>query len=342
MLTDKMPKNPKISVIMSVYNGEEYLREAMDSILNQTFTDFEFIIVNDGSTDNSLKIIETYNDERIGIINNEKNIGLTKSLNKALKQAKGEYIARQDADDISLPNRFEKQMKYFEENPEVALLGTSAYIIDETGEIIQKCVVLAKPSIKSLLKKNRFSHGSVMVKKEIVDKVGGYNDLLRYSQDYELWLRIAKCYEVRNLTQMLYKLRSHNENIRFMNWEESALYHFFALKLARNDLDEEVSKVVNDGRIKALHLYLSKSEEIHFHDEKIHFHKVIAGIYVRNNNMKLARQEYKKVFALNPFDITNDINLVCSYFGKYMITKSSKIYGSCMNFLQHLKNQWSK
>ena len=330
-----MSKNPKISVILSVYNGEKYLREAIESVLNQTFTDFEFIIVNDGSTDNSLEIIQSYDDERIKIINNEKNIGLTKSLNKALKQAKGEYIARQDADDVSLPNRFEEQVRYFEGHPEVVLLGTSVYLIDENEKIVGKRIVLAKPSIKDLFKENHFNHGSVMFKKEIVNQLGGYNELIRYSQDYELWLRITKYYDVRNLTQILYKLRSHDANIRLTNWEESTLYHFLVLRLARNDLDEGVLKAINDSGIKGLYLYLTKSE-------KIHLHKKIADLYVRNNNLKRAREEYKKVFVLNPFDITNDINIVRSYIGKSVMAKSSKLYGSFMNFLQYLKNQWSR
>ncbi len=147
-----MSENPKVSVIMSVYNGDKYLREAIESILNQTFTDFEFIIVNDGSTDNSLEIIESYDDERIKTINNKKNIGLTKSLNKALKFAKGKYIARQDADDVSLPNRFEKQVEYLDSHPEVALVGTSVYLIDENGKIIGKRIAFAKPRIKDLFK----------------------------------------------------------------------------------------------------------------------------------------------------------------------------------------------
>ena len=326
---------PKVSVIMSVYNGEKYLREAINGILNQTFTDFEFIIVNDGSTDNSLKIIQSYDDERIGIINNKKNIGLTKSLNKALKQARGEYIARQDADDVSLPNRFEEQIRYFEEHPETALLGTSIYKIDENGEIVGKHIVLAKPSKKDLLKGNQFNHGSTIFKKEIIDKVGGYNELIRYSQDYELWLRIAKQYKVRNLTQVLYKLRFHDENVGLTNTEESTLYSFLALRLTRNDLNEEILKAVNDRGIKGLYSYLNKSEEIHFN-------KVIAGIYVRNNNLKQAREEYKKVFRLNPFDVTNDINIIRSYLGKGVMAKTSKIYATFRNFLRCLKNWWSK
>ena len=326
---------PKVSVIMSVYNGEKYLREAIESILNQTFTDFEFIIVNDGSTDNSLEIIQSYNDERIRIINNEKNIGLTKSLNKALKQAKGEYIARQDADDISLPNRFEEQMGYFEEHQEVVLLGTTVYLIDENGKIVGKRIVLAKPTIKDIFKENHFNHGSVMFKKEIVNQLGGYNELIRYSQDYELWLRIAKSYEVRNLTQLLYKLRSHDENIRLTNWEESTLYNSLVLRSVRGELDEEVLNAIKDNGIKSLYLYLNK-------DEKIFFHKSLADLHVRNSDLKLAREEYKKIFSLNPFDIKNNINIIRSYLGKGVMAKTSKIYATFRNFLQYLKNRQLK
>lgn len=325
--------SPKISVIMSVYNGEKYLREAIESIINQTFTDFEFIIVNDGSTDNSLEIIKSYDDERIKIMNNEKNIGLTKSLNKALKQARGEYIARQDADDISLSNRFEEQIKYLKNHLEVALIGTNAYLIDENGKVVGKRIASAKPSIKDLYKENQFNHGSVMFKKAVIDRLGGYNELLKYSQDYELWLRIAKSDEMRNLTQVLYKLRFHDENIRHVNMEESTLYHLLAQKLRRNELKKDVLKTVKDEGIKSLCSHLNKSE-------KIYIHKMMAAMHVRNNNLKLAREECKKVFELNPFDLLNDINIIRTYLGKGTITKSSRIYESFINILQYLKNSW--
>jgi glycosyltransferase involved in cell wall biosynthesis len=327
--------NPKISVIMSVYNGEKYLREAIESILNQTITDFEFIIVNDGSTDKSLEIIQSFDDERIKIINNEKNIGLTTSLNKALKEAKGEYIARQDADDISLPNRFEEQLKYFEKHSEVVLLGTMAYLIDKKEKIVGKRVVLAKPSLKDIFKDNPFIHGSVMFKKEIVNHLGGYNELIRYSQDYELWLRIAKFYDVQNLTQLLYKSRSHDANIRLTNLEESTLYRFLALRSVRGKLDEILLKTVNENGIKSLHSYLNK-------EERVYFYNAIAGMHVRNNNMKLARNEYIKIFVLNPFDITNNINILRSYFGTSVMAKTSKIYETCINFLNDFKNCCSR
>ena len=119
-----------ISVIMSNYNTpEEYLREAIESILNQTYKNFEFIIIDDCSTDNSLEIIKSYNDERIVLIENEENIGLTKSINKGLAVAKGEYIARMDADDVSLPQRFEKQINYMNDHTELIVCGSSMELI---------------------------------------------------------------------------------------------------------------------------------------------------------------------------------------------------------------------
>ena len=115
---------PTVTVLLSVYNGERYLRESIESILNQTFTDFEFLIINDGSTDDSRRIISSYDDPRIQLIDNEQNIGLSQSLNKGLKLARGTYIARQDADDISEPERLAKQVSYMDRNPHIALLGS--------------------------------------------------------------------------------------------------------------------------------------------------------------------------------------------------------------------------
>ena len=327
-----MLDNPKISAIMSVYNGEKYLREAIESILNQTFTDFEFIIVNDGSTDNSLEIIKSYDDERIKIINNEQNIGLTKSLNKALKQARGEYIARQDADDVSLPNRFEEQMKYFDKHPEVALLGTSVSYIDENGKITGKYSVLANPRIHNFLKDNQFKHGSTMFRKEIVNKLGGYNELFKYSQDYELWLRITEHFEVAGIAQILYKSRSHNKKIGFTNRDESTLYRLIAMRLAKNELDDEILKVIKDEGVKSLYPHLSKNE-------KVMLHNAIAGVYIYNNKQKQARAEYKKIFTLNPFDVKSIAGIIMSYIGKNAYIRSSKIYNVFRNITVYLKNK---
>ena len=115
---------PMVTVLMAVYNGEKFLKEAMESILTQTFTDFEFLIINDGSTDNSVKIIEEFNDPRIRLIHNEKNLKLIASLNKGISLAKGKYIARMDCDDISMPYRLEKEVDFLENSLEYGLVGT--------------------------------------------------------------------------------------------------------------------------------------------------------------------------------------------------------------------------
>ncbi len=164
---------------------------------------------------------------------------------------------------------------------------------------------------------------------------GGYNELIRYSQDYELWLRMARYYETRNLTKVLYQFRHHDDNIRLKNWEESTLCHLLALRLTGDELDKEMIEAINDGGIKSLHSYLNKKE-------KIYFHKVSADIHVYNNDLKAARQEYKKILSLNPFDVKNDINIARSYLGKGAMTRSSKIYGTFINSLRHLRNRWSR
>ena len=123
---------PKITVLMPVYNGEKYLRESVDSILNQTFTDFELLIINDGSTDSSMEILNSYSDSRIRIVTNEVNLRLIKTLNKGIDLATGEYIARMDCDDIADPKRLEIQLQYMEKHPDVAVCGTGVKAVSYT------------------------------------------------------------------------------------------------------------------------------------------------------------------------------------------------------------------
>ncbi|OQY14044.1 MAG: hypothetical protein B6I30_01800 [Desulfobacteraceae bacterium 4572_187] len=207
--------NPKISVVMSVYNGKKHLKEAVESVLCQSCQDFEFIIVNDASTDKTNEILESFDDPRIKIIKNTENMGLTKSLNIGIKAAKGKYIARMDADDISLPHRFEIQVEYLERNPECAVAGSSYYQIDDKGTICSFIEVLTNdPDIKEGLKtQNWFGHGSVMMKKDAFLKAGGYNEKYKFAQDYDLWLRLAAEHRLANIKEPLYCWRVSSSNI---------------------------------------------------------------------------------------------------------------------------------
>ncbi len=201
---------PMVSVIMSVYNSEKYLEDSVKSMLSQTHQDFEFIIINDASTDGTEKILKKFDDPRIKIITNHENLGLTKSLNKGIKLAKGKYIARMDADDISLPQRLETQVNFLEKNPDYALVGSSYYQIDGTGKINTLINVLTgDPQIKEGLKKqNWFGHGSVMMRKDALLRIGGYDERFKFSQDYDLWLKFSELYKIANIDEPLYCWRA--------------------------------------------------------------------------------------------------------------------------------------
>ncbi|MBN1405367.1 MAG: glycosyltransferase [Candidatus Omnitrophica bacterium] len=200
-----MPKIPEISVIMSVYNGQKHLKKSVDSILNQTFNDFEFITINDGSTDETRKIFESYKDERLRIVHLDKNIGIPKAKNMALKMAKGRYVAIADADDIYLPDRLKKQRDFLENNPDVGLVASAHYIIDENDNVVGRRSYIGADRIfrKKLIIGNIFCHSTVMLRKEVFDKVGLYDEAWEISLDYEFYFRVVKYYKLAALKDFL-------------------------------------------------------------------------------------------------------------------------------------------
>lgn len=198
---------------MPIFNNGEYLNESIESIVLQSYKNFEFIIVDDASCDTSPEILSQWaaKDPRLKVITNKENMGLTKSLNKAIGAARGEYIARQDGDDISLPERFEKQIEFFQKYPEITIAGTFGYIIDKQGAILGKEVLPASSEEikRDFIKRNPLMHTSVMIKKEILDGVGGYDETFKTSQDYELWSRILRIAKGGNVPLFLVKKRYH-------------------------------------------------------------------------------------------------------------------------------------
>jgi len=225
-------QKPIISVIMAVHNGEEYLKSSIDSVLTQTYRNFEFIIIDDASTDLTPVILRKYSkkDRRIKIITNPKNVGLTKSLNKGIKIARGEFMARQDADDISLPSRFEKQINYLDSHENVVLLGTSAYIIDKDNTIITKIVPPQSDEKirKRLYSQNCIFHGSIMFRR----KVGAYRENFRFSQDYDLYLRALEIGKIETLPEALYMHRFTKEQVSVTRLKEQTFFADLARKFA--------------------------------------------------------------------------------------------------------------
>ena len=180
---------PKISILMAVFNCSTTLKDSIDSVLMQTFKDFEFIIINDGSTDDTLRIIEGYEDDRIRLINNEKNLGLIKSLNLGLREVSGKYIARMDGDDIAMPDRLSIQFNYLEKNKDVFLLGSSALIIDEYGCVIKKARITKGRDVSKILPTgNCLIHPSIMFR--TIPNLF-YREKMLHCEDYDFYLRLV-------------------------------------------------------------------------------------------------------------------------------------------------------
>jgi glycosyltransferase involved in cell wall biosynthesis len=203
--------NPLVTVLMPVYNAEAFLREAIDSILQQTLTKFEFLIIDDGSTDSSVSIIKSYTDPRIHFIQNEKNLGISASLNRGIELAACELIARMDADDISYPERLQKQYDYFQTNKDVALLSTWAREISETGEPVYTARWRRPFFYYNLTFECWVYHPTVMYRRSAVLDVGAYST--PYSEDYDLWWHLSRTYKIDNLTEVLVDYRLTTESL---------------------------------------------------------------------------------------------------------------------------------
>jgi glycosyltransferase involved in cell wall biosynthesis len=213
---------PKISVIMPIYKSSLYLREAISSVVSQSFKDFEFLIIDDNDIKDAEEkakcrnIIKSFRDKRIKVIDNKGNMGVSASINKVLKIAKGKYIARMDSDDVNTVDRFQKQHDFLENNKAYTLVGSFYESINQEGNIIEKVSLPYKnQSIKiELFQRNPFTGGGVMFRRKTLEKVGLYefhdND---FSEDYDLWFRLASIGKVYNIPEYLYKYRIYSNNV---------------------------------------------------------------------------------------------------------------------------------
>jgi len=210
-----MPSFPLVSVVMPVYNSEAYLKPAVESILSQTFCDFELIIIDDSPTDKTAAILDSYTDPRIICLHNQEHCGLIRSLNLGLATARGKYIARMDADDISLPHRLEGQVHYMEAHPDIGLLGTWIEDIDENGKPIGVWRAPTTPALIrwSLLFGTCMAHPSVIMRRSVIQRVGSYNPEALHAEDYDLWSRMSFETQIANLPEVLVRLRVHTGSI---------------------------------------------------------------------------------------------------------------------------------
>lgn len=240
-----MEKSPLCSVVMAVYNGEETLKEAIDSILNQTLKEFEFIIINDASNDKTESIIQSYNDTRIIYIKNDENKFLGPSLNEGIKIAKGKYIVRMDADDICYPNRLELQYEFMQENSSIGIAGSWADIFGlSSGELIYETNDFEIK--KKLLYECHILHPSIIIRKSLIDNNQLlYDPVLQHSEDYDLFVRAFKHTKFANINRKLIKYRNtvtsetrETDSFRnkFYNQTKKDLFEMLGIKITEDEL----------------------------------------------------------------------------------------------------------
>jgi hypothetical protein len=217
---------PRVTVLMPVYNGEKYLEEAVESILRQTFRDFELLIVDDGSLDSTPDLLAGYEprDPRVVIHRFAHNQGLSTTLNFGIVQARGEYIARMDADDISLPERLQEQVEFMDEHPEVGICGTGTELLSEKPRKNWQYLVSHDEIHARMLFINAIAHPTVMLRASILRKYAlGYDPHVRYAQDYELWSRAITKTRFANLPKILLKYRIHTSQVGSRHYDQQLL-----------------------------------------------------------------------------------------------------------------------
>ena len=279
----------KISVLLPVYNGENYIKKAIDSVLKNSYKNIELIVINDGSKDFTLEILNSISDDRLKIFSKE-NSGLIDSLNFGLKKCAHNIIMRMDGDDIILPNKIENQLSYFKKSSSI-LCGTSGYIIDSHGN---KRVPIDLPIkhgdiLKSMLKMSpSFIHPSVMFYKDKVLKVGGYDSNFKHAEDFELFLRLSKIGKISNLADRLIYVRKHENNISLLNAEE---------QIKNTIISKDIYKYNNSQLNKSTYTELRQIvENSFFHKIYIKVHLLIVKVENKNSKNDLFILLFLKAF----------------------------------------------
>lgn len=313
MINKSINRRPKVSIVMSVYNSRQYLREAINSVLGQTLSDFEFIIIDDGSIDDSVDIVLSYDDARICLISQE-NTGLAAALNRGIQLARSELIARMDSDDISLPNRLMKQVQYMEEHPEVVCLGTAAVFMDEEGNDI----CLFSPSdlhqnLINTLPGSPFIHPSVMFQKRAYIQAGKYPEYMKWgAEDAILFGRMSTIGKLSNLTHAYIKYRLVPGSAS----RKPADFRALLLDITRDAL---ANKTIDELSLKQLS---EKSKNIDRSMALVDYNFELAKLYLwSGGDAKQARVHLGRCLGIESMWIKVNILKLISYLPSWLVSK---------------------
>jgi glycosyltransferase involved in cell wall biosynthesis len=311
-----MSSETPVTVLMPVYNCEKYVREAIDSVLEQTFTDFEFLIINDGSTDSTLEIINSYADPRIKVISKE-NGGVSCALNTGLKHAAGKYIARFDADDICYPNRLKEQYEFMVAHPEYVMIGADADYVNQNGDYVftYNNTGYSDGEIRAAIySRNPFIHSAVFYVKDVIVNCGGYDLKAHTFEDHLLWIKVLQKGKVCNFRKSFIKVRLNPESVT--TDERLRGKRFLEIRQQILTGDGEIS----DEQEKELLSVIKKqaSREMRM----LGYHLFIAKKYLWNNhNPSLAREHALAAIKLAPLSRDSYILLVLSFLPAAAISK---------------------
>jgi glycosyltransferase involved in cell wall biosynthesis len=309
----------KISVLMPCYNAANYITDAIKSVLGQTFRDFELVIVNDGSTDNTVELITQFDDERIVLIRQERQ-GVAAALNHGLKHARADYIARFDADDICLPDRLEKQYHFMMSNRDYIIVGSAADYIDDSGNYIFTHFpqVKSHPEILELdYRICPFIHASVMYKKETVANIG-YDVNAHSFEDHLLWLKLKNKGKMHNMAEPLLRVRLNPGSFTMDERKRKRAFH----KIKNKALKEEYISAENGNRLFSIISRQNNSKR-----KEGAYYSLLAKKFLWNNyDPPRSRSNMRKAISLNEFDVKDYLLLFISYLPRHVIHNLYSFY----------------
>lgn len=316
---------PRISVIMTVYNTAHYVKLAIESILNQTFTDFEFLIFNDGSTDDSANIIKSIKDDRILFFDDQQNTGYVKRVNKAIEIAKGDFIARMDSDDIALPERFAKQIEFMTTHPQIGICGSS-FVAFGDFDFVENLPICDSDIREMMLVNNPMAQSAVMIRKDVIDN---YNLRYKHSsvpvEDYFLWYDISKVTQLHNLPDILLMYRRHASQISVvmndrqrMKVNELRITQLIDKGFIMSEEDKKIYCAIVDNSI----------QENDTHDF-IAIINVMQKITMQNKEILAYRSEvFKKIFSVSWNRLVREVRLRNPKYISYVLGANNYVFST--------------